>query len=96
MTPGRAIAGGAKNRRRRESVAAFSGGDKNGEQCSTRLLAEGNPNAWGLNACLPGSSNFIPKMHINCESAVLPVRDGLPHYRTVPAAFGGTDETVDW
>lgn len=39
---------------------------------------------------------FKPAFHIRCEQAVMPVRDGLPHFKDVPAAFGGCDEEVDW
>ena len=27
---------------------------------------------------------------------VLPIRDNLPHYSGFPAAFGGSDDRVDW
>ena len=39
---------------------------------------------------------FQPQFHIQCQHAVLPVRDTLPHYRAFPAAFGGSDECVTW
>jgi hypothetical protein len=39
---------------------------------------------------------FEPAFHIHCRRAVLPVVDELPHYAALPAAFGGTDEQVDW
>ncbi len=39
---------------------------------------------------------FRPAFHIHCRHAVLPVADDLPHYAALPAAFGGTDEKVDW
>jgi hypothetical protein len=38
----------------------------------------------------------VPKFHIYCQFAILPVRDGLPHFKTVPAAFGGSEEKVEW
>jgi hypothetical protein len=42
----------------------------------------------------PGT--FRPAFHIHCRRAVLPVEDDLPHYAALPAAFGGTDEEIDW
>lgn len=39
---------------------------------------------------------FQPLFHIHCQHAVIPVKDDLPHFRALPAAFGGTDETVGW
>ena len=39
---------------------------------------------------------FRPAFHIHCRRAVLPVADDLPHFAALPAAFGGTDEQVDW
>ena len=39
---------------------------------------------------------FQPQFHIQCQHAVLPVRDTLPHYRAFTAAFGGSDECVTW
>jgi hypothetical protein len=35
-------------------------------------------------------------MHINCASALAPVRDELPKYTGMPAAFGGDDKPVTW
>ncbi len=50
----------------------------------------------GVRATLLPAEAFKPSMHIQCQFAVLPVKDQLPHFRAFPAAFGGTDETVDW
>jgi hypothetical protein len=33
---------------------------------------------------------------VNCRFAVRPVVDDLPHFASMPAAFGGSDEEVDW
>jgi len=33
---------------------------------------------------------------MQCQFAVLPVTDALPHFRGLPAAFGGSNETMDW
>lgn len=49
-----------------------------------------------VNAFLLPPGVFRPDMHIQCRYAVLPVKDGLPHYKDWPPAYGGSDETVDW
>lgn len=37
---------------------------------------------------------FEPALHVNYQETVLPVKDGLPKYRDVPAALGGTGELI--
>lgn len=37
-----------------------------------------------------------PRFHMQCRYALAPVKDGLLHYKAVPACFGGTDEAVGW
>jgi hypothetical protein len=64
--------------------------------CGTRLFAEPNPRVRGVTAYLLPAGLFKPTFHIQCRFAVLPVRDDLPHYRSLPARLGGADETVDW
>lgn len=49
-----------------------------------------------VNAFLLPPGVFQPQMHIQCQHAVLPVQDNLPHYKDWPPAHGGSDETVDW
>ena len=49
----------------------------------------------GVNATLLPPGSFDPQFHIYCDFARLPLKDGLPHFRTVPARFGGSDEVVD-
>lgn len=39
---------------------------------------------------------FKPAFHIQCQHALLPVRDDLPHYKGFPPLFGGSDEQVPW
>ncbi|HEY0844662.1 MAG TPA: GFA family protein [Noviherbaspirillum sp.] len=39
---------------------------------------------------------FRPAFHIQCQYAVLPVVDSLPHYKGFPAVFGGADDLVGW
>jgi hypothetical protein len=66
-------------------------------ECGTRLfvdvLAFG---VRGVNGYVLPAGEFTPSFHMHCRFAVLPVRDDLPHYAGLPAAFGGSDETVDW
>jgi hypothetical protein len=50
----------------------------------------------GINGKLLPDGELQPAFHMNCRSAVLPIRDDLPHYAGLPARFGGTDETVGW
>lgn len=64
--------------------------------CSTRLLVElPEIGMRAVNGYLL-KDGFKPGLHIHCISAVAPVRDDLPHYATLPAAFGGDDRLVDW
>jgi hypothetical protein len=37
-----------------------------------------------------------PQFHVQCDYAVLPVVDDLPHYKGFPAAFGGVEAFVSW
>jgi hypothetical protein len=50
----------------------------------------------GVNGYLLPPGEFNATFHMQCQFAVRPVRDELPHYKSRPARFGGTDETVDW
>lgn len=50
----------------------------------------------GLNAYLLPPGMFAAQFHVHSGEAVAPVTDGLPHYRGVPASFGGSDDTVGW
>ena len=65
--------------------------------CGGRLFIDiAARNLRGVNGFLLSADAFRPQFHVNCRFAVLPVRDGLTHYAGMPAAFGGSDETVDW
>jgi hypothetical protein len=33
---------------------------------------------------------------MQCQDAVAPIRDGLPHYKEYPAMLGGSDEQMPW
>jgi hypothetical protein len=52
---------------------------------------------WGLvdvpAAAIP-SFPFGPGMHVNYESTVLPIKDGLPKLKDFPAEMGGSGETL--
>lgn len=39
-------------------------------------------------------STIKPQMHINYASRLMRVCDGLPKFKDMPAAFGGSDETI--
>ena len=65
--------------------------------CGTRLFIEVAAfNLRGLNGYLLPSESFRPQFHMQCQFAIRPVTDDLPHYRSRPPQFGGTDERVDW
>ena len=34
-------------------------------------------------------------MHVNYESTVLPIKDGLPKFKDFPAEMGGSGDTLD-
>jgi hypothetical protein len=66
-------------------------------ECGTWLLVRlPDIGLTGVKGNLLPKGAFRPAFHIHCQHAVLPVRDDLPHYRGFPAAFGGSDEQVDW
>lgn len=64
--------------------------------CGVRLFAQGSETLTGVNAYLLPEGTFRPALHIWCKFARLPVLDGLPHYATVPARWGGSDELMPW
>jgi hypothetical protein len=37
---------------------------------------------------------FAPELHVNYESTVLPMKDGLPKFKDFPKQSGGTGETI--
>ena len=49
-----------------------------------------------VNAYLLPKGVFRAQFHVQCQHAVRPIVDNLPHYRGFPAAFGGKEEFVDW
>jgi hypothetical protein len=66
-------------------------------RCGTRLFAE-PPGQWlrSITAYLLPPGVFQPTLHMQCQDALLPVKDDLPHYKGFPALFGGSDELVAW
>ena len=65
--------------------------------CGAHLFSElPEFGARSVNAFLLPPGVFQPQMHIQCQHAVLPVVDDLPHYQDWPPAYGGSGETVDW
>lgn len=65
--------------------------------CGTLVFTEvANVGLRSVNATLLPKGYFKPQFHLQCQYAVLPVVDSLPHYKSFPAAFGGTDELVAW
>jgi hypothetical protein len=65
--------------------------------CGTRLFIDVIPlKLRGVNGTLLPKGEFRPTFHMQCQFAVLPMKDDLPHYKSRPARFGGSDETVDW
>ncbi len=65
--------------------------------CSTHLFSEiESAGLRSVNAFLLPAEAFTPQLHIQCQHAILPVADNLPHYKGFPPAFGGTDERVEW
>ena len=63
--------------------------------CGGHLMAR-HPQ-WGLvdvfAATIP-SFPFTPGVHVNYESTVLPMKDGLPKMKDYPAEMGGSGETL--
>lgn len=64
-------------------------------KCGTRLYSD-LPDAQlrGINGVLMPS--FKAELHINCESALAPVRDDLPKFANMPEAFGGDGRMIEW
>lgn len=45
-------------------------------------------------ASLVEDLEFKPAVHINYESTIMPMKDGLPKFKDFPSEFGGSGETV--
>jgi hypothetical protein len=65
--------------------------------CGTRLFAEvPGIGVRSVSASLLPKGLFKPVFHIQCQFAMRPVKDDLPHFKSFPGAFGGSDEKVEW
>jgi hypothetical protein len=65
--------------------------------CGTRLFIDVvSRGIRGVNGTLLPAGEFRPAFHMHCRFAVNPIEDALPHFKGLPARFGGSDETVDW
>lgn len=64
-------------------------------KCGTRLFADLPAlKLRGVSGTL--LPDFKAELHINCESALAPVRDDLPHYANSPESFGGDGKLAEW
>ena len=65
--------------------------------CGSHLFSElPEFGARSVNAFLLPAGVFQPQMHLQCQHAVLPVKDDLPHYKDWPPTHSGSNETMDW
>ena len=65
--------------------------------CGTRLFIDvAALELPGLNGFLLPDEAFQAQYHMQCQFAVRPVSDNLPHYQLRSPQFGGPDERVDW
>jgi hypothetical protein len=65
------------------------------ELCGGHLYTD-HP-TWGVTdvyAALLPDLDYAPALHINYEESVLPIRDGLPKYRDMPAEMGGSGDML--
>jgi hypothetical protein len=66
-------------------------------ECGTRLFIDVlNLQVRGVNGFLLPPDEFKPTFHMQCQFAVRPITDDLPHYKSRPARFGGSDEIIGW
>jgi hypothetical protein len=64
--------------------------------CGTFLFGEPPGSGMrGVSGSLLPEGMFKPTFH-KCQFAVMAVKDDLPHFKSAPASFGGSDETVGW
>jgi hypothetical protein len=66
-------------------------------ECGTRLFIDVEAKRLrGVNGYLLPPGKFQPAFHVQCQFAVRPIVDDLPHYKGMPALFGGSDDMVGW
>jgi hypothetical protein len=67
------------------------------KDCGTRIFAEpGTMGVRGVVATVLPKGIFKPQFHVQCQHAMLPVKDLLPHYKGYPKMWGGSDDRVEW
>jgi hypothetical protein len=65
--------------------------------CGTYLFSEiEKAGGRSVSGYLLPKGEFKPQFHVQCQHAVLPVVDSLPHYKGFPLAFGGSEELMTW
>ncbi len=65
--------------------------------CGTRLFIEvAVLKMRGVNGYVLPEGMFHPQFHMQCQFAVRPVVDDLPHYRGRAPQFGGPEQRMDW
>jgi hypothetical protein len=65
--------------------------------CGTRLFIDAlRLGLRGVNGYLLPAGGFQAQYHMQCQFAVRPVLDDLPHFKSRAPQFGGSSETVDW
>ena len=66
-------------------------------ECSTRLFIDVlNRGLRGVNGYLLARDSFQAQYHMQCQFAVRPIVDDLPHFKSRAPQFGGPGDTVDW
>lgn len=67
------------------------------ETCGTHLYSEiTSVGLRSVNAFLLPNEEFKPQLHVQCQHAVLPIIDDLPHFKDFPSEGGGSGELVEW
>lgn len=67
------------------------------ETCGTHLYSEiTSVGLRSVNAFLLPNQEFKPQLHVQCQHAILPVKDDLPHFKDFPFEGGGSGELVEW
>jgi hypothetical protein len=65
--------------------------------CGTYLFAEvPGHSIRGVNGALFPEGAFRPEFHMQCKFAKDPIKDGLPHFKSLPPQFGGSGELMQW
>jgi hypothetical protein len=66
-------------------------------RCGTYLFAEvPGHQVRGVNGALFPEGAFRAEFHMQCRFAKDPVRDDLPHFKSLPSRFGGSGELMQW